>query len=91
MRLFEIDSINNSNNNNALLQEWQVNDDGGLWQVNNDSGFWQVKDDKSNNNENKVYLLLIRMKMMSHILDNILDHIIVSFVTIELQLLFFLT
>ena len=32
IKLFEIDSVNDNNDDNALLQEWQVNDDSGLLQ-----------------------------------------------------------
>ena len=53
-KLLEIDSANNNNNDNALLQKWQVNKDGGLLQG------WQIDDDKSNNNKDKVCLLLKR-------------------------------
>ena len=52
--LLEIDSIDDNNNDNALLQKWQVNNDGSLLQK------WQVDDDKLDNNKDKVYLLLKR-------------------------------
>ena len=53
IKLLEIDNINDNNNNNTFLQEWQVNDVGDLLQGS------QIDDDKpDNDNENKVYLLL---------------------------------
>ena len=55
IKLFEIDSINgNNNNDNALLQKWQGNINNGLLLG------WQVDDDKSDNNEDTVFLLLKR-------------------------------
>ena len=54
IRLFEIDSVNDNNNNNALLSELQVNYESTLLQK------WQVNDNKSNNNEDKICLLLKR-------------------------------
>ena len=44
----------NNNNDNALLENWQVNDDDGLLQG------WQVNNDVSDNNEDKVCLFLRR-------------------------------
>ena len=42
--------------------------------------------DESDNNENKVYLLLRRWDLISHILDHMLDHMITGFVTTALEL-----
>ena len=68
----KIDNVNNNNNDNAaLLQKWQINDDGGLLQV----------DDNFDNNENKIYLLLIRIRLVGHMLD----HVIIGFVTTKLH------
>ena len=52
IKLFKIDSINNNNNDNALLEKWRVNNNSDLRQG------WQVNDDKFNNNKDKVCLLL---------------------------------
>ena len=47
-----MNSVNNNNNDNVSLQNWQVNNDSGLLQE------WRVDDDKFDNNKNKVCLLL---------------------------------
>ena len=44
-------------------------------------------DDKFDNNKNKVYLLLRRWGLISDVLDHVLDHMIIAFVTTALQLL----
>ena len=54
IRPLEINSVSDNKKNNLLLQEWQVNNDGGLLQR------WQVDNDKSDNNEDKDFLLLRR-------------------------------
>ena len=54
IKLLEIDSVNDNNTNNVLLQEWQVNNNGDLLQE------WLVNDNKFNNNKDKICLLLRR-------------------------------
>ena len=44
--------------------------------------------DKSDNNENKICLLLKRWVWVGHILDHVLDQIIIGLVTTPLHLLF---
>ena len=54
-------------------------------------------DDKSDNNKDKIYLLLKRWGLIGHVLDHVLDYvlndrsdyIIIDFMTMALQLLFF--
>ena len=70
--LFEIDSIIDNNNDNALQQEWQVNYD------------------KFDKNKDKIYLPLIKMRLVGHALDHRLNKIIIYLVTTTLQLPFFL-
>ena len=59
-----------------LPQRWRVNNNGSLLQVN----------ENFDNNENKVCLFLMLMKLVGHVLD----YVIVNCVTTILQLLFFL-
>ena len=42
-------------------------------------------DDKSNNNEDKVCLLLRRWGLVGHVLNHVLDHMIIGLVTTTLQ------
>ena len=42
--------------------------------------------DKSDNNEDKICSLLRRWVWVGHILDHVLDHMIIDFVTTALQL-----
>ena len=46
-------------------------------------------DDESDNNEDKICLLLKSWGLVGHILDQILNHMIISFVTKALQFLSF--
>ena len=69
--------VDDNNNDNTLLQEWEVNNKGTLSQAN---------DDKSDNHQANVYLLLIKMKLVGHVLNYILDHIFVGLVTTILYL-----
>ena len=69
IKFFEIDNINNYNNNNISLGEWQVN---------NDDGLRQVKDAKFNNNKDKICLFLMKMRLVGYGLDQVLDYIIVN-------------
>ena len=62
----KIDSVNNYNNDNALLQEWQVNDDSGLLQVNGNF----------DNNKNKSCLLPMRIVLVGYVLDHMLDYVL---------------
>ena len=69
----KIDSINDNNIDNALLQGLRVNDDNSLLQV----------DDNSDNNKDKFCSLLMQMKLISHMFN----HAIVGFITTILQLI----
>ena len=75
--------VNNNINDNALLQEWQVNDKGSSvqgWQLDNKFD----NNDKFDNNKCKVCLLLRRYGWVGHMLDQILNHIIISLMTMIL-------
>ena len=61
---FKIDNFNNNNNDNVLLQRWQINDDTILlqgWQIN-DNGVllygWQINNNKFDNNQDKICIFL---------------------------------